>query len=121
MSVASVNLLKERVIRAAIECVDELESHPSVVHTKGSRILVRSVKALREETWRVDEAPALIKELLHIIELQPEGTSILGAKIKNGTQETVLRAKSFLGERKVDDDTTPIAKPRKGILRRAER
>jgi len=120
MSIASVNLLKERVLRAAFECVDELESHPSVVHTKGSRALVRAVKALREETWRLDEAPSLIKELLHIIELQPEETSILGAKIKNGTQETVLQAKAFLGQRKVEDDTTPVARPRKGILRRAE-
>jgi hypothetical protein len=120
MSIASVNLLKERVLRAAFECVDELEAHPSVVHTKGSRALVRAVKALREETWRVDEAPALIKELLQIIELQPEQASILGAKIKNGSQESVLRAKAFLGERKVEDDTTPFSKPRRGILRRAE-
>jgi len=123
MSIASVNLLKERVLRAAFECVDELESSPQYqtgVHTKGSRALVRAVKALREETWRIDEAPSLIKELLHIIELQPEETSMLGAKIKNGTQETVLQAKAFLGQRKVEDDTTPVAKPRKGILRRAE-
>lgn len=118
MSLASVNLLKERVIRAARACVAELG--PEVLLTKSTRDLVRSVKALEQETWRLDEAPGLIRELLHIIELQPEETSILGVKIKNGTQETVLKAKAFLGERKVEDDTTPIPRPRRGILRKAD-
>ena len=118
MSIASVNLLKERVLRAAIECVAELETREPITHTKGSRALVRAVKALQEETWRLDEAPAIIRELLHIIQLQPESSSILGAQIKNGTQQTVLQAKAFLGERKVDDETTPVPKPRRGILRR---
>lgn len=120
MSLSSVNLLKERVLRAAIAAVAELEQGP-VVHTKTSRELVRSVKALQQETWRLDEAPALIKELVHIIELQPEATSVLGAKIRSGTQETLLQAKAFLGERKVEDDTTPVRRPARGPMRRFER
>jgi hypothetical protein len=114
MSTASVNLLKERVLRAAIAAVAELESSEAVLYTKATRELVRAVKAYKTETWRIDEAPSLIKELVHIIELQPESTSILGAEISRGEQATVLRAKAFLGEREVNDDTTPIArfKPR---------
>lgn len=122
MSTASVNLKRERVIRAAIDCVEELEGSEAI-HTTNTRKLVRAVKALQEETWRQDEAPSIVKELLRIIELQPEESSMLGAKIKNGTQEGVLRAKAFLGERKVEDDTTatPLPRARRGILRRAER
>lgn len=121
MSIESVNLLKERVLRAAIECVAEFESRESVMHTKGSRALVHAVKALQEATWQIDVAPAIIRELLLLVELQPELTSILATQIREGRHEGVLRAKAFLGERKVDDDTTPIPKPRRGILRRANR
>lgn len=122
MSAESVNLKRERVIRAAIACAEELKD--VAVTTKPTRDLVRAVKALQEETWRQDEAPAIIKELLHLVELLGgNDTSILAAKVKNGTQEGVLRAKAFLGERKVDDDTTatPLPKARRSILRRAER
>ena len=115
MSTASVNLLKERVLRAAIACVAELEN--VAVHTKATRELVRAVKAYKNETWRIDEAPGLIKELLHIIELQPEATSILGAKIARGEQETVLRAKAFLGQREVSDDTSPVPRPKRALRR----
>ena len=118
MSVQSVNLLKERVLRAAIAAVDELESRERI-HTKASRELVRAVTALRAETWRIDEAPSLIKSLVQIIELQPDPASVLGAHIKDGTNLTLLKAKAFLGERKVEDDTTPdVRPPRRGILRR---
>ena len=115
MSTASVNLLKERVLRAAIACVAELED--VAVHTKATRELVRAVRAYQTETWRIDEAPSLIKELVHIIELQPEPTSILGAKISRGEQETVLRAKAFLGQREVNDDTTPVSRPKRALRR----
>ncbi len=120
MSVNSVNLLKERVLRAAFAAADELEAS-SGLPTKAGRELTRAVKALREETWRTDEAPSLIKELLHLVELNPEPTSMLGAAIRQGKHETVLRAKAFLGERKVDDNTQPTARPRRGILRRHEK
>jgi hypothetical protein len=112
MSTASVNLLKERVIRAALAAADELEDGAPRIHTKATRELLRAVKAYKAETWRIDEAPSLIKALVHIIELQPESTSILGAKISRGEQETVLRAKAFLGEREVNDDTTPVVRPK---------
>ena len=115
MSFSSVNLLRERIIRAAMECADELEDIGSGLMTTRAKKLVRAVKALREETHRIDEAPALIKELLHIIELQPEATSMLGAKIRNGTQEGVLRAKAFLGERSVEDETAPVPQRRRPL------
>ena len=122
MSTSSVNLLKERVLRAAIACVHELEQNAEpVMHTKATRELTRAVKALEEETWRLDEAPSLIKELLHIIELQPDSTSILGAEISRGSNATVLRAKAFLGQRQVTDDTTPVQRPKRRLpLRRLE-
>ncbi len=106
MSAQSVNLLKERVIRAAIECVDELEASPTL-HTKGSRSLVRAVKALQQETWRIDEAPRLIESLVQLVELlAPESSSMLGGKVRRGEQETLLKAKAFIGQREVSDDTT---------------
>lgn len=121
MSTTSVNLLRERVLRAAKACARELEEREAMVHTKATRELLRSVKALEQETWRIDEAPALVKELLQLVKLNPEPTSMLGEKIRHGRHETVLRAESFLGERSVDDDTTPAARSRKGILRQAQR
>lgn len=126
MSIESVNLLRERVIRAAIDCVKELEEREAIVttlsHTKATRALVRTVKALQEETWRQDEAPVIIKELLALVELLPATSSLLaGGTSRSVVQESMLRAKAFLGERKVDDDTAPVPKPRRGILRRAER
>lgn len=120
MSVASVNLLRERVIRAAIDCVEEVEGS-EMIHTAATKRLVRAVKALQEETWRHDEAPAIIRELLQIVELEAGNSeSMLAAKVRGGAQESVLRAKAFLGERQVSDDTTPVPRPRRGILRRAE-
>lgn len=118
MSTASVNLLKERVIRAALAAVAELEGVP-VAHTKATRDLVRAVKAYKEETWRIDEAPSLIKDLVHLVTLlEPSDTSMLGGRIRRGEQETMLRAKAFLGQREVSDDTAPIIKhkgPRKRL------
>lgn len=99
MSIQSVNLLRERVIRAAQACVKELEERHPMVHTKATRELLRSVKALETETWRQDEAPALVRELVRIIEHQ-------SADVEDRTG-TLLRAKTFLGDREVNDDTTP--------------
>jgi hypothetical protein len=118
MSFQSVNLLRERVIRAAKACVAELEEREAMVHTKATRELVRAVKALEQETWRQDEAPAIIEELLYLVKLLPGAeSSILAAKVRDGTQEGVLRAKAFLGQREVNDDTTP--KPPKRKLARS--
>lgn len=116
MSIESINLLRERVVRAAIACVKELEERESILHTKGSRALVRAVKALEQETWRQDEAPHIIKELLQLIEQpQQRSTHALHLELNKGA---LLRAKAFLGERQVLDDTTPPPKPSRGILRR---
>lgn len=115
MSTASVNLLKERVLRAALACVDELEGKEPVVHTKATRDLIRAVKAYKAETWRIDEAPRLIESLVQLVELlAPESSSMLGGKIRRGEQETLLLAKAFLGQREVNDDTTPIPPKHKG-------
>lgn len=111
MSFSSVNLLRERVIRAAIECVAELEEGSGVL-TGRTRKLMRAVKALQEETWRADEAPGLIKELLHVIELPPEPSNM---QVWSRTQETVLRAKAFLGERSVEDETPPAPQRRRPL------
>ncbi len=120
MSIESVNLLRERVVRAAIACVKELEEREAIMHTTATRALVRAVKALQQETWRQDEAPSIIRDLLHIVELEAGNSeSVLAAKVRGGSQESVLRAKAFLGERQVIDDTAPIPKPRRGILRRS--
>lgn len=116
MSAESVGLLRERVIRAAIAWRRDSKSDGLKAQQ-----LVRAVDSLERETWRADEAPLIIQELLQVlqlVELRPAADSSLGDKIKIGTREGILRAKAFLGERKVEDDTTPIAKPRKGILRR---
>lgn len=111
MSTTSVNLMKERVLRAALACVDELEGSEAILHTKATRELVRAVKAYRNETWRIDEAPLLIKELTHWISVLPKLTNEEGAK---QVKEVMLRAKAFLGEREVNDDTTPaVLRPKK--------
>lgn len=112
MSLESISLLRERVVRAAIACVKEFEEREAILHTKGSRALVRAVKALEQETWRQDEAPHIIKELLQLIE-QPQLRSSYALH-----DNTLLRAKAFISERQVLDDTTPPPKPPRGILRR---
>ncbi len=115
MSIASVNLLKERVLRAAIACVEELENYPGpVVHTKATRALFRAVKAFEAEAWRADEAPALVKELQAYIRGNYDDSPT------NVERRAVLlrKAEAFLGEREVHDDTTPQSVPKKRLPRR---
>jgi len=109
MSTTSVNLLKERVLRAALACAEELEHDGSGLQTKATRELMRAVKALKEETWRTDEAPRLVRELVHWIGVLPTLHNEEGAR---QVKEVILRAKAFLGEREVNDDTTPVARPK---------
>lgn len=110
MSTTSVNLLKERVLRAASACVEELEGK-DIIHTKATRDLVRAVKALEQETWRLDEAPSIVRDLRDYIRATPEGHP--GNVRQRG--ELLRSADAFLGERKVEDDTNPAPRVRRPL------
>lgn len=73
----------------------------------GDAVLCRAVAALVKETAQVDDAIPLVQLLYDL------------AQGKTTNRSLVLRqAEAFLGKREVSDDTKPVDRGRKKVLRR---
>ena len=112
----SISLLRDRVVAAAKHWAKLTTQEPLGTlqeEAEARRALRRAVLAYEAEEWRSNDAAVLVKELLELAKLKPATSANTAYRA-----EILRKAEAFIGQRQVADDTAPVARPRRGILRR---
>ena len=98
-----------------------LEQHlasPTInVSGEGDAALARAVAAMLKESWRVDDASPLVKDLYDLVKALENS----GAKSRPDRHLILRRAEAFLGMRVVSSTPVPVEREkRKGQLHEAQ-